>query len=100
MEKKALDKFLSAVVLIAFAVIWLIYLCVAQIDPTVASYIGIAKNVMLVLTYLVLLYNALGFSKNIIIRLVFVAIAGFLIFCVIAQYIPALNLGKIPTITF
>lgn len=96
--KKELDKSISALVLVGLAVVWLIYFLVTQINPELAFGIGIAKNVMLGLTYLVLLYNAWGWSKNLLIRLVFVAITGFLIFCVVAQYLPNINMGSIPTI--
>lgn len=96
--KKELDKSISALVLVGLAVVWLIYFLVTQIDPSLAFGIGIAKNVMLGLTYLVLLYNAWGWSENLLIRLVFVAITAFLIFCVVAQYIPEINMGSIPTI--
>lgn len=96
--KKEIDKALSAIVLVGLAVIWLIYFFVAEFAADYAYGIGIARNVMLGLTYLVLLYNAWGWSRNIIIRILFLAITGFLIFCIVAQYIPSLNLGSIPTI--
>lgn len=96
--KKEIDKTMSAIVLIALAVVWLIYFLVTQFSPELSFGIAIAKNVLLCLTYLVLLYNAWGWSENIIIRIVFLAITAFLIFCVIAQYIPAINMGSIPSI--
>ena len=96
--KKEIDKGMSAIVLIGLAVVWLIYLLVTQISPQLAFGIGIAKTVMLSLTYLVLLYNAWGWSENIIIRILFIAVTAFLIFCAVAQYIPGFEMGKIPPI--
>lgn len=96
--KKEIDKSISALVLVGLAVVWLIYFLVTQFSPELSFGIAIAKNVMLCLTYLVLLYNAWGWSKNIIVRLVFVAITAFLIFCVVAQYFPNIQMGNIPSI--
>ncbi len=96
--KKEFDKPMSAIVLIGLAVVWLIYFLVTQFSPQLAFGIGIAKTVMLCITYLVLLYNAWGWSENIIIRIVFIAITAFLVFCAIAQYIPGIEMGKIPPI--
>lgn len=101
MGKKELDKGLSALVLLGFTVLWIIRLCMgANISDGLARGMEIAMSVMLILTYIVLLYNAWGSTKSLIIRLVFLAIAGFLIFFVIAGWIPELaNIG-IPSIGF
>lgn len=96
--KREIDKPISALVLIALAVVWLIYFIVTQVSPELSFGIAIAKNVILCLTYLVLLYNAWGWSENIIIRIVFLVITAFLIFCVVAQYIPNINMGGLPAI--
>lgn len=98
--KKGLDKGISALVLLAFAVLWIIRLCMGTgVNPNVARGMSIAMSVMLILTYIVLLYNALGWSESWIIRLVFIVIAGFLIFFVIANWIPSLQ-NFIPSIGF
>lgn len=94
--KKELDKGLSAIVLIALAVIWILLFFFAEFANTNMAWILIAKDVILGLTYLVLLYNAWGWSRNFILRILFVVIVGFLIFCLVAKYIPALPLQDIP----
>lgn len=101
MGKKEIDKGLSALVLLGFTVLWIIRLCMgANIADNVAYGMSIAMSVMLILTYIVLLYNAWGATKSLIIRLVFLVIAGFLIFFVIAGWIPELGSIGIPFIGF
>ena len=96
--KREIDKPISALVLIALAIVWLIYFIVTQVSPELSFGIGIAKNVILCLTYLVLLYNAWGWSENFLVRIVFLVITAFLIFCVVAQYIPNIKMGGLPAI--
>lgn len=101
MDRKELDKGLSALVLLGFTVLWIIRLCMGDgISEGVAHGMAIAMSVMLILTYIVLLYNAWGSTRNLIIRLVFLAIAGFLIFFVIAGWIPELGNIGLPSIGF
>lgn len=101
MEKREIDKFLSALVLIGFAVIWIIRLCMGtDVSDNVDKGMSIAMSVMLILTYLVLLYNAWGSSSSFILKIVYAVIAGFLIFFVIAGWIPELGNVKIPAIGF
>lgn len=101
MDKKELDKGLSALVLIGFAVIWIIRLCMGNnVSESVDNGMSIAMSVMLILTYLVLLYNAWGSTKSLILKLVFLVIAAFLIFFVVAGWIPELGNVKIPAIGF
>lgn len=81
MNKKELDKGLSALVLIGFAVIWIIRLCMGNdVSAGVERGMDIAMSVMLILTYLVLLYNAWGSTGNLIFKLVYLVVAAFLIF--------------------
>ena len=101
MNKKELDKGLSALVLIGFAVIWIIRLCMGNdVSAGVERGMDIAVSVMLILTYLVLLYNAWGSTGNLIFKLVYLVVAAFLIFFVVAGWIPELGNVKIPAIGF
>lgn len=90
--KKELDKTISAIVLAALAVIWLILLITSHcgVSDGVMRGIGIAKDVILGLVYFVLLYNAWGWSENIIVRIIFLVIFLFLVFCIVGQYFPAI----------
>ncbi len=101
MERKEIDKGISALVLLGFTVLWIIRLCMGSgVSENVAYGMSIAMSVMLILTYIVLLYNAWGATKSLLIRLVFLVIAGFLIFFVIAGWIPELQNIGIPAIGF
>lgn len=89
--KKELDKSLSALVLVAYAALWALYWIVGSIPNVpsgVLTAISIIRDVALCLMYFIVLYNALGWSGNLIVKLVFCAIALFLIFCAVAKYIP------------
>lgn len=100
MDKKEIDKGLSALVLLGFTVLWIIRLCMGtNVNPDVSYGMAIAMSVMLILTYFVLLYNAMGWTKNIIFRLIFLVITGFLVFFVIASWVPSLQ-GILPSIGF
>ena len=100
--KNNLDKIFSALVLIGFCTLWVLRLCLGDnIGPNVAKGMSIAMNIMLILTYLVLLFDAwLAFDSNLF-KLIFLVIAAFLILCVVAGWIPALkDFIKLPTIGF
>ena len=96
--KKELDKGMAALVLAGLAVVWLIYLLVAEFSPGLTFGVGIAKTVILCLPYLVLLYNAWGWSDKLIFRILFLITTAFLIFCAIAPYIPGIDMGNLPLI--
>ena len=100
--KRELDKVISALVLLGFAAIWIIRLCLGNdVSTGVNEGISIAMNVMLIATYLVLLYNAWGAFDSFLFKLIFLAISAFLILCVVAGWIPAVkDFLKLPTIGF
>lgn len=100
--KKELDKIISALVLIGFCTLWIIRLCLgAQINEDVSNGMSVAMNVMLILTYFVLLYNAWGAFDSFLFKVIFLVIAAFLILCVVAGWVPAVReLLKLPTIGF
>ena len=101
--RKEIDKSISAIVLAALAVIWLILLITSHVTADAVNGeqimrgIGIAQSVILGLTYFVLLYNAWGWSNNIIVRIVFLVVFLFLVFCIIGQYFPAI-FPRVPAI--
>ena len=167
MKKTGLVNSLSAVVLLAFGFIWLVYLCAGNmLSPEVhnvlslvvsflalATYlikaIGSAKNMPLwlvwllfiaiagsipanivdllqacgltfdwtsfpivntifeishgitfIILYLLLIYNAWGVTESLIFRLIFTVIGMFLIFCVVAEWIPYLAIMPVPLVSF
>ena len=100
--KKELDKIISALVLIGFFTLWIIRLCLgSEIGADVANGMDVAMNVMLILTYFVLLYNAWGAFDSFLFKMIFLVIAAFLIICVVAGWVPAIReFLKLPTIGF
>lgn len=105
-QEREIDKTISVLILVAFAVMWAIYWIIAYVPNVPAGVVkgvAITRDVVQCLMYLVVLYNALGSTSNIILKIVYIAIALFLIFCVIAGYVPAFaNLLKpynIPVLT-
>lgn len=105
--KKELDKSLSALVLVAYAALWALYWIVGSVagapDGLILA-IGIIRDVALCLMYFIVLYNALGWSGNFIVKIVFIVIALFLIFCAVAKYIPVESIqnifSKVPGISY
>lgn len=100
--KKELDKIISAFILICFCTLWIIRLCLGDsISEPVQYGMSIALNVMLILTYFVLLYNAWGALDSLLFKIIFLVIALFLIFCVVAGWIPAIQeVIPVPTMGF
>lgn len=88
--KKEFDKGLSALILLTLAVMWSVSLIVTYCNvPVDVTYgLRITRDVIQCLMILVVLYNALGWSSNFIVKIVFIAIALFSIFCTVFQYIP------------
>jgi hypothetical protein len=102
MNRKEIDKIISALILICFCIIWIVRLaCSDNISPEANNVISIAMKVMLILTYFVLLYNAWGAFDSVIFKIIFLVIALFLILCVVAGWVPAIkDFLKLPTIGF
>ena len=100
--KKEFDKTISALVLIGFAVIWIIRFALGEaITPAANQGMSIAMNVMLICTYFVLAYNAWDALDSFLFKIIFAVIAGFLILCVVAGWVPAIReFLKLPTIGF
>ncbi|MDE6029216.1 MAG: hypothetical protein K2F90_02705 [Clostridiales bacterium] len=87
---KKLDKTLSVVILIAYAVLWIISWIMAynSVPEGVITGMAITRTVVLCLMYVVVLYNALGWTENWILRIVFIGLALFLIASAIAIRVP------------
>lgn len=95
-RRKELDKTISAIVLILYAVVWLIQFIVAMSQGgnpsnSVVTALSVIRNIIQVAVVIVLLYNAWGWSGNLIYRIVMLAIAAWLILCMFAPYIPGLE---------
>ncbi|MCH5154811.1 MAG: hypothetical protein J1F71_06325 [Clostridiales bacterium] len=88
---KKIDRTLSVIILIAYAVLWVISWIMAYVNvpADVISAMNWTRLVVLVLMYLVVLYNAVGWTDNLILRIVFVGLAAFLIASAIAVRIPS-----------
>ncbi|MDE6293003.1 MAG: hypothetical protein K2L88_00070 [Clostridiales bacterium] len=87
---KKLDKTLSVIILIAYAVLWVISWIMAynNVPEAVITGMAITRTIVLCLMYFVVLYNALGWTENWILRIVFIGLALFLIASAIAIRVP------------
>lgn len=88
---KKLDKTVSVVILVAYAVLWIISWIMAynHVPDGVITGMNITRTVVLCLMYFVVLYNALGWTQSWILRIVFIALAAFLIASAIAVRVPS-----------
>ena len=92
-KDRKLDQFLSVVVLMLYAVIIAVkWIMVYRNVPAAAiKAMDIISTVILCLIFLVVLYNALGYTDNLILKIVFIAIAAFLIASAIAVRVPSVQ---------
>ena len=103
-KERKIDQFMSVIVLLLYAVIIAIkWVMVYQNVPAGAiKAIDIISTIILCLIILVVLYNALGWTDSFIVKIVFIAIALFLIASAIAVRVPAVQSffldNKIPLI--
>lgn len=88
---KKLNKTLSVIILVAYAVLWIIAWIMAytSVPHAVITGIAVTRTVVLCLMYIVVLWGALGWTHSIILRIVFIALALFLIASAIAMRVPA-----------
>lgn len=92
-KERKIDQFLSVIVLILYAVIIAIkWIMVYQDVPAGAiRAIDIIRTIILCLIFLVILYNACGWTDSLILKLVFAVIALFLIATAISVQIPTVQ---------
>lgn len=92
-NNRKLDQFLSVIVLLLYAVVITIkWIMVYQNVPQQAiDAISIINTVIQCLMILVILYNALGWTDSIIIKIVFIAIAVFLLVSSILVWVPEIR---------
>ena len=87
---KKIDRTLSVIILVAYALLWVVSWIMAytNVPAEVISAMNWVRLVVLILMYLVVLYNAVGWTDNLILRIVFVGLTVFLIASAIAVRIP------------
>ncbi len=92
-RERKIDQLLSVLVLILYAVIIAIkWIMVYQNVPTGAiRAIDIIRTIILCMIFLVVLYNALGWTGNPILKTVFLVITLFLIATAISVQVPAVQ---------
>ena len=92
-DRKKFDQFLSAIVILLYAVVIIIkWIMVYQDVPENAiRAVSIISTVIRCLMILVILYNACGFTENWLLRLVFIVIALFLIVSSVVVWIPSVE---------
>ena len=103
-RERKLDQFLSVIVIVLYAVVITIkWIMVYQNVPQQAvDAISIIKTIIQCLMILVVLYNALGWTSSFILKIVFIAVALFLIVSSLIVWVPeigaAFNKWNIPSI--
>lgn len=94
MSRKGLDSVLSAIVLVAYAVVWIIGFIMNATGTSAsggfAGAIGIVKTIMQVFVYVVLLYNAWQIRGGLIYKIIIAVVTVWLIFCAVSVHIPAI----------
>lgn len=90
---RKIDQLLSVIVICLYAVIIAIkWIMVYQNVPDSAiRAMDIIRTIVLCLIFLVVLYNACGWTDSLILRIVFLAITLFLIASAIAVQVPAVQ---------
>ena len=88
---KKIDRTLSVIILVAYALMWVVSWIMAYMDvpADIISAMNWVRLVVLVMMYLVVLYNAVGWTDNLILKIVFVVLAAFLIASAIAVRVPS-----------
>lgn len=90
---RKLDQFLSVIVLLLYVVVIAIkWVMIYQDVPQEAiNAISIIATIIQCLTICVVLYNALGWTSNFIVKIVFIAVALFLIVSSLLVWIPEIG---------
>lgn len=89
-NERKIDQFISVIVLLLYAVVIAIkwVLVYQTVPPEALTAVDIIGTVVLCLMFLVVLYNACCWTDSIIIKIIFAAIALFLIASAIAIKVP------------
>lgn len=91
--RKKLDWTLSVIILAAYAVIWGVswIAAYAELPEWVARAISITRLAVLCLMFCVVLYNALCWTDNWVLKILFILLTAFLIASAIAMQVPEVN---------
>lgn len=92
-NKREIDQLMSVIALLLYATIIVIkwIMVYQEVSPSAIKAIDIISTIILCLIFLVLLYNALGWTNNFIFKIVFIIITLFLIASAIAVRIPSVQ---------
>lgn len=89
--KNKLDRVLSVIILLAYAVLvalsWV--LGYQSLPSWVMDMMAILRTVVMCLMFLVVLYNACGWTENWVLRIIFIVLTAFLIASAISVRVPA-----------
>lgn len=103
-KDRKLDQFLSVIVILLYAaVITIKWIMVYQpVSEQAINAVSIIKTIIQCLMICVVLYNALGWTDSFIVKIVFIAVALFLIVSTVLVWVPeigaAFNKWNIPAI--
>ncbi|MCH5161799.1 MAG: hypothetical protein J1G04_07190 [Clostridiales bacterium] len=90
---RKIDQFMSVIVLLLYAVViaikWI--MVYRNVPASAIKAMDVISTIILCLILLVVLYNALGYTDNLIMKIVFIAIALFLIASAIAVRVPSVQ---------
>ncbi|MCH5162448.1 MAG: hypothetical protein J1G38_03030 [Clostridiales bacterium] len=92
-DERKLDQFLSVIVLLLYVVVITVrWIMVYQDVPQGAmDAVNIISTIIQCLTICVVLYNALGWTDNIIFKIIFIVIAAFLVTSSIIAWVPSIR---------
>lgn len=92
-RNRKLDQLLSVIVLLLYVVIITIrWIMMYQSVPQEAmDAVSIISTVIQCLTICVVLYNALGWTGSIILKIIFIVIAAFLIVSSVISWVPSIR---------
>lgn len=92
-KDRKIDQLMSVVVLILYTVIIAIKWIMAYQDVSASALkaIDVISTIVLCLIFLVVLYNALGWTDKLVLKIVFIVITAFLIASAIAVQVPSVQ---------
>ncbi len=92
-KERKLDQFLSVIVLILYAVViavkWI--MIYQDVSNGVINAISIISTVIQCLMICVVLYNALGWTDSIVMKIIFIVIALFLVVSSVLVWVPEIR---------
>ncbi len=91
---RKIDQFLSVIILLLFVVITVIKWIMAygvNVDPNAIDAVRYISTAITCLMLIVVCYNACGWTRNFIFKIIFIALTLFLLITAVVQYVPVVR---------